>query len=59
MSWYQAISLLLAVYFLWPLALTYAHNLIRKVGWTIPLWERLFVTGLIVNLVMSFAGVPW
>ncbi len=59
MSWYQAISLLAALYFSWNLVLP-MYALFNGQKMTISLVERLFFfTALFMNLALAFLGEPW
>ncbi len=58
MSWYQALSLLAALYFSWNL-LPPAFALLNGKQYTVSLLERLFFTALFMNLALAFMGRPW
>jgi hypothetical protein len=58
MNWYQAISLLAALYFSWNLLLP-LYNLMNGQRMSISLLERLFFTALFMNLALAFLGEPW
>jgi hypothetical protein len=58
MSWYQAISLLAALYFSWNL-LPPAFALFNGHQYSVSWLERLFFTALFMNLALAFLGEPW
>ncbi len=58
MNWYQAISLLVAMYFSWNL-LPPAFALLNGKPYSVSLLERLFFTALFMNLALAFLGEPW
>lgn len=58
MTWYQTFSLLAALYFSWQL-LVPLYRMVNGQGFTISLVERLFFTGLFMNLALAFLGEPW
>jgi len=58
MNWYQAISVLVVLYFSWEL-LVPLYKIINGQDFRIPTTYRIFFTLLFFNLLLAFAGPPW
>ena len=58
MSWYQLISLTIALWAVWDL-LPIAYGIMHKQSFTIGWIFRLVFTAILVNLALAFLGKPW
>jgi hypothetical protein len=57
-SWYQTLSLLVALYCSWNL-LPPLYAMFNGMPFKISFLERLFFTALFMNLGLAFLGTPW